>query len=543
MVVAEEVRADAGGVERWPGRRVSWWRVHRVPLICVAAVSPLYAVWAAVLATGGGDLAAQLAWTGFTARHPGSAYNLSWYGGMHTANYSVFSSYVMALLGVRTVSVLAGLAATWVMAGLLVRTGMRHALVPALLAAFALWCNVASGRTTFALGVAVGLVACRYADRTVVAVVAGASATMASPVAGLFLVVAGGAYLLDRRWRTGIALTVPFFAVVGATTLLFPFRGEQPMHADRLWLPVLVCAVFALAAPRAREWRVTRYGAVVYAVGVLLTFLVASPVGTNVERLLGLLALPVLGAAALDTFRARAWVRTGALAAVLVLSGLWLVDRTLDDLRAAAPVPAWASRTAGVVAALDRLGAGRTRVEVVPARSHREAALLAPHVNMARGWNRQLDVERNRLFYEGELTPDRYRAWIDHRAVGLVVLHHGEPDGPAEAEAALLRGGLPWLDRVWEDDGWTVYRVRDATPLAPPPATVTGSGDADLTLRMERPGSVTVRLAHSPWLRVHGPAGACLRQDGEWTRLTVRRAGTYRLDSAYGLARFTGGGC
>ncbi|MFE6764098.1 hypothetical protein [Streptomyces sp. NPDC057689] len=514
-----------------------------MPLICVAAVAPLYAVWAAVLATGGGDLAAQLAWAGFTARHPGSAYNLSWYGGMHTANYSVFSSYVMALLGVRTVSVLAGLAATWVMAGLLVRTGTRHALVPALLAAFALWCNVASGRTTFALGVAIGLVACRYADRTVVAVVAGALATMASPVAGLFLVVAGGAYLLDRRWRTGIALTVPFFAVVGATTLLFPFRGEQPMHANRLWLPVLVCAVFALAAPRAREWRVTRYGAVVYAVGVLLTFLVASPVGTNVERLLGLLALPVLGAAVLDTFRARAWVRTVALAAVLVLSGLWLVDRTLDDLRAAAPVPAWASRTEGVVAALDRLGAGRTRVEVVPARSHREAALLAPRVNMARGWNRQLDVERNRLFYEGELTPDRYRAWLDRRAVGLVVLHHGEPDGPAEAEAALLRGGLPWLDRVWEDDGWTVYRVRDATPLAPPPATVTGSGEADLTLRMEHPGSVTVRLAHSPWLRVHGPAGSCLRQDGEWTRLTVRKAGTYRLDSAYGLARFTGRHC
>ncbi len=536
MVVGEEVRAGASESVCEP-----WWRVHRVPLVSVAIALPLYVVWAAVLATGGGDLAAQLAWSGFTARHPGSAYNLSWYGGMHTASYSVFSSYVMALVGVRTVSVVSGLAATWLLARLFVRTGMRRPLPPALLGAFALWCNVASGRTTFALGVAVGLVACRYAHRAVVAVVAGALATMASPVAGLFLVVAGAAYLLDRRWRAGAVLMVPFFVVVGATTLLFPFRGEQPMHADRVWMPVLVCAVLAAAAPRTREWRLTRYGAVVYAVGVVLTFLVASPIGTNVERLLGLVAVPVLCAAVLDTVRAGARVRTGFLAAVLVLSGYWLVDKTVDDLRVSTPVPAWASRTEGVVAALDRLGADRVRVEVVPARNHREAAVLAPHVNMARGWNRQLDVERGRLFYEGELTPDRYRAWLDRWAVGLVVLHHGRPDGPAEAEAALVGGGLPWLDEVWEDDGWTVYRVREATPLAPPPATVAGGGDAELVLRVERAGSVTVRVAHSPWLRVHGPAGACLRQDGEWTRLTVRKPGTYRLDSAYGLGRFAKG--
>lgn len=80
-----------------------------MPLVAVAVVVPLYVVWALVLATGGGDLAAQLAWSGFTARHPGSAYNLSWYGGIHTAGYSVFSSYLMAFLGVRTVSVAAGL--------------------------------------------------------------------------------------------------------------------------------------------------------------------------------------------------------------------------------------------------------------------------------------------------------------------------------------------------------------------------------------------------------------------------------------------------
>lgn len=521
-----------------------WWRRHRVPVVAVAVVIPLYAVWAAVLATGGGDLAAQLAWSGFTARHPGAAYNLSWYGGTHTANYSVFSSYVMAFFGVRVVSVAAGIAGTWLMALLFVRRGVPHAVLPAVLAALTLWCNVASGRTTFALGVAIGLVACLYVHRSVTAVVAGALATMASPVAGLFLVVAGAAYLLDRQWRKGVVLMVPFFAVVGATTVLFPFEGEQPMHANRLWMPIVVCAVLAVAAPLGREWRLLRYGAVVYAVGVLLTFLVASPIGTNVERLLGLVAVPVLFAAVLALVREKAWARTAMMAVALVLSANWLVDKTVDDLHVSTAVPSWASRTEGVVAELHRLDADLGRVEVVPARNHREAAVLAPHVNMARGWNRQLDVERGRLFYEGALSPADYRAWLDRWAVGYVVLHHGQPDGPAEAEAALVRAGQPWLKRVWQDAGWSIYRVRGAKPLVEAPAEVVRGDDAELVVRMPEAGSVTVRLAHSPWLRVRGIEGAtggCLRRDGEWTRLTVPKAGTYRLDSAYRLSGH--GGC
>ncbi|MFD0022923.1 hypothetical protein [Streptomyces sp. NPDC058382] len=515
-----------------------------MPLVAVGVVVPLYVVWAAVLATGGGDLAAQLAWSGFTARHPDSAYNLSWYGGIHTAGYSVFSSYLMAFLGVRTVSVAAGIAGSWLMALLFVRAGTRHPVVPSVLASLALWCNVASGRTTFALGVAIGLVACLYAHRTVAPVVAGALATMASPVAGLFLVVAGAAYLLDRQWRKGAVLSVPFFVVVGAVALLFPGSGEQPMHSGRLWMPLLVCAALAAAAPPGQQWRVPRYGAVVYAVGVLLTFFVASPIGTNVERLLGLVAVPVLFAALLVLVRERSWTRTAVIAVTLVLSANWLADKTIDDLRVSDDVPSWASHTGGVVGELHRLGAGRTRVEVVPARNHREATLLARHVNLARGWNRQLDVERGRLFYDGTLSPATYRAWLDRWAVGYVVLHHGRPDGPAEAEAALVRRGLPWLRKVWQDDGWTVYRVRNSVPLVPAPATVVSTDEADLVVRVPNAGSVTVRVAYSPWLRArpvgrHG-GGGCLRKDGEWTELTVPSGGTYRLDSAYGLPRAAG---
>ncbi|WP_063779619.1 hypothetical protein [Streptomyces sp. AcH 505] len=525
--------------------------VHRlrVPLIATAVVVPLYAVWAVLLATGGGDLAAQFAWAGFMRRHPATPYDLSWYGGTHTANYSVLAPALMAVLGVKAVSVAAGLAGSWGMALLFVRAGVRRPLWPAVLAALVLWCNVASGRTTFALGVAIGLFTLLYVRRTVLAVLLATLTAAASPVAGLFLVVAGAAYLLDRRWTQAAVLVVPPAFVVGTVSVLFPFQGEQPMGPGKLVMPLIACAALGLTAPR--TWRLVRFGTAVYAAGVVLTYAVTSPIGTNVERLVGLAGPPLLLAALLTRGVSRAhfmsFVRSPSLrravpravlvAAVLVNTG-WVINKTDDDLRVSNTVPAWAERSAGVAAALRRLGAERTRVEVVPARDHREAAILAPHINMARGWNRQLDVVRGRVFYEGPLTAETYRGWLDRWAVGLVVLPHGTPDGPAEAEATVVRSEPDWLEPVWQDSGWTVYRVRDAVPLVSPPGSVARSSEADLLVRMPVAGSVTVRIAYSPWLRAKG---ACVARDGHWTRLTVPEAGDYRLSSTYRLPR--DGGC
>jgi hypothetical protein len=539
-------RADpASGPAR--GAAQNWWRV---PLAVTLFALPFYLFWADRLATGGGDLAAQLHWTGFTERHPSSAYNLSWYGGMHTANYSLLTPHLMAFLGVRAVSVAAGLLGTWALSLLVVRAGVRLPLWPALLGAFALWANVASGRTTFALGVAVGLVALLWLRRPGAAAVLAALSTAASPVSGLFLVVVGAAHLPARRPRTAAALLVPPALVVGVTTLLFPFKGEMPMQTEKLWLPLFVCAVVVAAAPR--DWRLVRYGAGVYALGVVLTYVIPSPIGRNVERLAGLAGPPVLLAAAITAvgaaggvravLRGRPWpvVARCALVIAVAVNTHWLIDKTEDDLTVSNSVPAWATGTAGLVRELDRLGADRTRVEVVPARNHREATVLAPYVNMARGWNRQLDVERGRLFYDGSLDATSYRAWLDRWAVGLVVLHHGLPDGPAEAEAALVRSGPEWLERVWGDRDWTVFRVRDPVPLVSAPGEAVRGDAAGLVVRMPAAGSATVRIAWSPWLRAEG---ACLRKDGEWTRLTVERAGEYRIGSPYRFPRSSGGGC
>ncbi len=536
--------------DRRPGDALrAFGRRHRVPLLATLPTVPLYAVWWAFLATGGGDLAAQEAWADFASSHGGSAYGLFWYGGMHTANYSVVSPYLMALVGVRTVTVVSGLAASWLAAVLLVRGGVRRPVWPALLASLALWCDVASGRTTFALGVALALAACVplvRERRLWLGAGYAALATMASPVAGLFLAVVGAAFLLVRDWGRALVLLIPPAAVVGLTTLFFPFTGEQPMPAGRIWPPVLLGLAVTVLAPR--TWRVARWSGAVYALGTVLTYLIASPVGTNVERFAELFAPAVLLAAllsgppALTADRVRRLAR-GLLAVALAYSVWWVGGKTVSDLRVSTVVPAWAAETDGVVAALEGLGADRTRVEVVPARNHREATLLAPHVNLARGWNRQLDVERGRLFYDGTFSAAAYREWLDRWAVGFVVAPLGRPDGPAWAEAKLVRDPEQrpeWLEPVWRDAHWQVYRVRDAVPLVSAPGTVVSTGPADLVLRVARPGAVTVRVAWSPWLRSDG---GCLAQEGEFTRLTVEAPGEYRISSRYGSSPGSGGHC
>src|SRR5690606_34421038 len=151
-------------------------------------------------------------------------------------------------LGVRTVTVASGVAASWLAALLVVRSGVRRPLPLALRAALTLWCNVASGRTTCALGVAFALAAALYTGaagrggRPVLAGAYAALATMASPVAGLFLAIVGAGFLLGgRRYaRPALALILPPAAVVGTTSLLFPFHGEQLMPASRIWPPALL---------------------------------------------------------------------------------------------------------------------------------------------------------------------------------------------------------------------------------------------------------------------------------------------------------------
>ena len=164
------------------------------------------------------------------------------------------------------------------------------------------------------------------------------------------------------------------------------------------------------------------------------------------------------------------------LGAALVTSVSWQVGLAARDAINTAPPESLSLDLQPLVDQLQERGAGLGRVEVVPTASHREATALAAYANLARGWNRQADAARNRLFYRDQpLTADAYQRWLRRWAVRFVVLSTATPDAAAVEEAALVSAGLPYLERVWSDEDWMLYEVRNPAPLASDPRTCSTS--------------------------------------------------------------------
>jgi hypothetical protein len=190
-----------------------------------------------------------------------------------------------------------------------------------------------------------------------------------------------------------------------------------------------------------------------------------------------------------------------ALVLAIATSSIWQVATAARDAVDTRPADAWTLDLDPLVHQLEVRHADRARVEVVPAASHREASALAPYVNLARGWNRQADTERNPIFYEPDLLDAAtYRVWLDRWAVRFVVMSTGSPDAAALDEARLVEGGLPYLHQVWHDDSWRLYEVTDPTPLADPPAVVLDFDATEVVLRVPEAGDFVVRIPSSPWL-------------------------------------------
>ncbi|MCP2338394.1 MFS transporter [Actinomadura rupiterrae] len=532
------------------GPRWRRWANPRNPVVAATAVAfVLHMVWALFLATEGGDLSAQAAWTHFVGHYPWAAYNLSWYGGIHVASYSVISPFLMAWFGIRTVAVISGTLSATLAALMLVRFRAPVALPAAVWAAFAISCNSASGRTTFGLGLlfALAAVMCAFTGRGTPFLRAsgmvgfGLLATFASPVAGLFLLVVGAAMFLTGRRRAGIAICLGMPLVVGTTTLLFPFTGVQPISLTAIVLPA-IASVAAMLVCAPKDWRLIRIGAAVYLLGIALTWLVPSPVGSNVERLSlvfgGVFLLCAVG-------RVTDRRRLAVLCAAFIVTGVWQVVKPMDDLIHTTPAATAADQSRALIAQLKQRGAGRGRVEVVPLRSHWEASGLSRQVILARGWNRQVDAERNALFYEKTLTPDAYRDWLHKWAVHYVVLPEQEIDWSSHNEDVLVRGGQPYLTEVWRDPHWRLYQVTDPTPLVAAPASVHRFRPDKVIVNAPAAGTYLVRVAYSPWLSVHGPGkGACLASpktgpDKDFVQMKVPAPGRYTVGARYGLPRGT----
>ena len=498
------------------------------PVVISALLTAVGAVvWVTVFPRVGTDLSAAMARAGWASRYPGAAYLFSWYGGFHPAGYSLLAPYLLALTGVRSAMAAAGVISAVLLCSLLVRHQVPRPRAAAAWVAIALWTELSAGRAPFTLGLAAGLGCVAAADlsrprslgRLVAAAALALLTSLLSPVAALFLCVVAAAFAVAGRWAEAVAVAAPAILPLGAMAA-FSDGGTQPFLMQN-WLPPLIAAAgVLLLVPR--RWTMVRAGAVVYGLGVLLALAVPSLIGSNVARLGELMIGPLL--VGMGSARHR-WL----LAPALVAPAVWQVAQPAADL-AQGNAPPFAPQTAALVRELGALRADTARVEAVPQYGHWESQELADALPLARGWERQLDIERNPLFYDGGLTPATYHGWLRYNAVRYVALSTATPDPAAAGEAALVRAGQPWLIPVWHDAFWQLYQVTGTSPLASPPATVTGTTPAQITLRMTRAGITVVRVDWSPLLRADG---AVVARDGRWTSLTARHPGRYVLYAPY----------
>jgi hypothetical protein len=176
--------------------------------------------------------------------------------------------------------------------------------------------------------------------------------------------------------------------------------------------------------------------------------------------------------------------------------------------------------------------------------NHWEAAHVAPHVALARGWERQLDRRYGALFYDGSLDARSYRAWLDEHAVAYVALPDAALDASSQAEARLVEHGLPYLRAVWRDAHWRVFAVRRPAPLAQGEGSSSQAAPTIVleahafTIRARRRGDVLVRVRHSRWWTITAGRACVSRAAGGMTRVRVLAPGTVRV-----AARLSGPAC
>lgn len=529
----------------------------------------------------GTDLSAQYTHAAFAGLPGHPLINFSWYGGINAVGYSPLSPALMWLATPRLSGVVSAVVTTGALAFVLLRTGARRPLLGGNLVAVVAVANLVSGRITFAIGMAFGSVALaalaaatpRRALRLAAASVLAALASLASPIAGLFVGLAAGAILIaDLTWtdpvgrarpadlsaaaaptgtdhraagtdadggirsfrravaalgrvrfgpRLAEALALGVGAAAGiAVTVGFSDGGEQPFDASSMRLEVGLAVMVALAVPAV--CRVLRVGAGLTVVLLLFTFYVPTAIGANATRLPMLFAVPVVAAYA-------AW-RWLPLVAVLVAMVWWQSPLVGGDLAAAGSPETHASFFAPLNAELATLGPVG-RVEVVPLRDHWESYTVGREVALARGWERQVDVERNPIFYTGRPIGEfEYAAWLRGNAVSYVAIAPFQPlDIYARTEAAVVATVPGFLHPVWHNADWYLFSVTDTDPFVSPGTLVSASPDR-IVFDATKAGPVTVMVRFTRWLTVSGGGCATATPDG-WTSIRVPAPGRYALGS------------
>jgi hypothetical protein len=520
-------------------RRIDPW--HVAPVAVAIAFAVVYLIWEPRTV----DLAAHTFRADLFAEEGFTIWNGQWYGGHHTPAYSIISPPLAWLLGPPLALALAAVAAAALFPPL-----ARGAFGEEQARWGSLWFGVATAtllftaRLPFALGVAFGLAALLALQRRRDgwAIVFAALCPLGSPVAGLFLAMAGVAFALaangDRTKRyEGIAIAVAAFVPPLFLSWAFPEGGWAPFPFTA-YLPIPAFAIACLIV-LPREQRALRWGAALYGVGATVALLMETPMGGNAVRLGALFGAPVLLCALWGRPIMRRLWAVPLLAVGLAALGFWQWSPAVRDVIKYIEDPAAKSDYFEPLRQFLYTLPDQRRVEIPFTRSHWEGAEVAMNVPLARGWLRQLDTGLHPIFYKGEISRLTYASWLADNAVRYVALPSAKPDKSSYRERALIEQGLPYLRLRWKSDDWRVYEVLLPAPIVIPQRdaniVLEQMQSDELLLDVKTPGEAIVKVRWTPYW--YASNGACVEPNGDWTRVIADEEGFVRLSTRFAPER------
>jgi hypothetical protein len=533
----------------------SWWR-ERAAAVAPALLALVLTTTVCLLGWRGVDQAAQAYWVLEVKTHGLTLFDSGWYGGSFPLGYSVLFPVIGALIGIQVASVAAAVLATWSF-DRVVSSYLGSRPLGTWYFAVSTILPVTIGQLPFLSCEAFGLAAlvALQRGRKPLALGLGVMATLCSPLAAAFLAMvclAWAAYGSGRRrWLISTAaVSLGLILLIG---VLFPGTGAFPFPWTGLVITELLCLI--VLTPLVRTTPAVRLAALFYAVATFFSFVVPNPLGGNAPRLAEYIGVPLLACfvtapgpalARLSPARVLARLTKGraldlgprwrAAAVVLAFPFMvwqWAPARSVVTSPSTDP-EVHASFYQPLLHELNELAPGPIRVEIPPTREHWEAAFVAPYVSLARGWERQLDVANNPIFYTpGALTPTSYSAWLDSNGITWVALPSAPLDYAAVDEAHLLDSGrVPGLTLAWQTPEWTLWHVDGSPGLVSGPAVLTSLVPDHLTLTASQPGQITVRVHYTEFWSVTS-GSACLgpAPDG-WTSVDAQMAGMIALSAS-----------
>jgi hypothetical protein len=491
------------------------------PALVAAALGAAYLI----IQPDSADHAAQVFRSGLFTHEGLVTWDNFWFGGHHLPGYGLLLPMLSALIGPRLVGVLAALTAALLFSAIAYERFGERARLGVLWFATATSISLFTGRLTFALGVAVALGAVLAAQRghRLLAVFFAALTPLASPVASLFLACGVVAYAVAERRRRGLELAVVTVGVALLMSAAFPEGGTEPFDMSSYEPAILVAIAVFVALPP--EERLLRYGVAAYGLALTAAFVMHTPMGGNATRMGSLLLGPAL---AFGLWRRQRF----ALILLVPVLIYWQWSPVVRDLEEVSAQP---SVKPGFYAPLVDFLRGQPRhdayrVEVLPEEHHWESAYVPRGLYIARGWERQLDRKLNPLFYQSApITGAQYRSWLDDLGVGFVAVPHAPLDYAGLGEKRMIKRGPPrYLERVYQSSDWTVYKVRNPSPLA--------IGGKMVKLRPQgfvvdasAPGTVLVRVHWTPYWAIEQGSGCVEQAPGGYTMLDIETPGRFRV--------------